>query len=494
MDKIFKRIIGIVMCLCLIVYGLKYLTDLTERKSSDYKYIPFFEHSKDYDVLYIGTSHVINAFFPMELWKDYGITAYNFGGHANTMAVNYWVMMNALEYSDPKLIIIDCLGASSGGKASSDYFEYVHLSMDAFPYSKVKEDAINDLFEDNESLQERSKADLRWDFSVYHNRWTELSKDDFNQSSTQEYGAESRINVSASEKITKTKEKFNILETTGGKYLDMMVSECKKRGIEVLLTYLPFPASEGHYKEANGVKYLAEKRGVNYINFLDMGIVNYNTDCYDPNSHVNPSGARKVTSYLGQYLKDNYKLRDHRNGKKYAYWNNDYYDGYVSFKINNIKTQTSLKNYLMLLADKKLSCCMYVKDGTKLLDNETIRQLIKNISQYKNVERLDEAANAGSRYFLLVDNGSSDIKELVGKEELNGFDTSFGSLSYSGNETSFLNIQGSENNYLVHSEDTDNEPDIQIVVVSQSSRNIEDVATFSLPNTSGMEAVKNSSN
>ena len=71
-----------------------------------------------YAVLFFGTSHVNNAVFPMELWKDYGITAYNFGGHANAIATSYWVMKNALDYTHPKLVVFDCLGMTSNTKTT----------------------------------------------------------------------------------------------------------------------------------------------------------------------------------------------------------------------------------------------------------------------------------------------------------------------------------------------------------------------------------------
>ena len=50
---------------------------LFERKYSYSKYYDFYKQQQDFDVLFLGTSHVLNAVYPMELWRDYGIVSYN---------------------------------------------------------------------------------------------------------------------------------------------------------------------------------------------------------------------------------------------------------------------------------------------------------------------------------------------------------------------------------------------------------------------------------
>ena len=54
---------------------------LFERKYSYSKYYDFYSQQQDFDVLFLGTSHVINAVYPMELWRDYGIVSYNMANH-----------------------------------------------------------------------------------------------------------------------------------------------------------------------------------------------------------------------------------------------------------------------------------------------------------------------------------------------------------------------------------------------------------------------------
>ena len=79
----------------------------------------------------------------------------------------------------------------------------------------------------------------------------------------------------------------------GEAYLRRMIESCRKRGIDVLLTYLPFPASDLCMKEARRVYDIAEEYGIPYVNFLDEDeVISYEYDLHDNYSHLNVSGAR----------------------------------------------------------------------------------------------------------------------------------------------------------------------------------------------------------
>ncbi len=64
-----------VLCVCIFA-----TTIVLRNKDSDYKYGDFFDKADQIDVLFIGSSHVINAINPAVLYGEYGITSYNMGG------------------------------------------------------------------------------------------------------------------------------------------------------------------------------------------------------------------------------------------------------------------------------------------------------------------------------------------------------------------------------------------------------------------------------
>lgn len=384
----FQIIGNCIITICLLTVSLKYLTDLMELKTSDTKYLPFLEQNEDFDVLFMGSSHVILGIYPMELWNDYGIVSYNMGGYGNQIAASYWVMENALEQTTPRLVVIDCMSLREEIK-TSDAFSNVHQSFDAFPLNKTKLSAIQDLLDDPimntmvaegaaRDKRERKGIELWWNFSLYHTRWNELTKNDFQVQRTQLKGAEFRIAVAAPNEVAKIPAERKLEdETTGVQYLRKMIEDCQSRGIDVLLMYVPFPASEEEQMEANRVYDIAAEYGVNYINFLDMDIVDYYTDCYDDYSHLNPSGGHKVTEYVGQYITEHYDIPDQRTNPSYDSWNTDYKE-YSDYKVDILKKQKALDLYLMLLTGNNFDVSLEINNPT-FWENDHYVRLLKNL-------------------------------------------------------------------------------------------------------------------
>ena len=232
MKNIVKSVVSFVVVVGLIGLGLLYFSELTERKDSKEKFAAFYETEDDIDVLFLGSSHVLNGIFPMELWNEYGIVSYNMAGHGNRMAMNYWVLKNALDYTSPKLVVLDACMLASDEKISS--LEQLHISTDHIPYSQTKVDMINDLVE-----EEERKSDFLWKFSTYHHRWNELEEKDFTGEITPEKGAESRIDVAVPLEMEYVESDYIMPKEDGAgvEYACKIIEECQEQGIDILITY-----------------------------------------------------------------------------------------------------------------------------------------------------------------------------------------------------------------------------------------------------------------
>ncbi len=68
-----RRISATVCFAVLFIIIVSKISDIFERKYSYSKYYDFYQQKQDFDVLFLGTSHVLNAVYPMELWRDHGI-------------------------------------------------------------------------------------------------------------------------------------------------------------------------------------------------------------------------------------------------------------------------------------------------------------------------------------------------------------------------------------------------------------------------------------
>ena len=388
MRNIGKRVLACLRTFILLAVCLTVTSDIVELKDGDYKYEDFFAEGEDLDVLFLGTSHVIDGIYPMELWKNYGITSYNMGGHGNLLPTTYWMMELALQYTSPSLIVIDCMNLYQNHKTSYMYSQ-VHQSLDAFPLSLTKIRAVYDLLDDEvmdqliadgtvEVAEERIPISLLMNFSVYHSRWSELEEDDFQLEINVQKGAEYLTTVAEPNDILSVPVDEKLEEDTiGVLYLKRMIEDCQDRGIDVLLINLPFPAEENDLLSANRVYDIAEEYGINYINFLAMDVVDYETDCADEGSHLNASGARKVTSYLGNYITKHYDLTDRRKDPEYSDWDVDY-ETYREYKIEVMLEQDELEVYLMLLADHNWDAELVLYDF-RILENDSYCRLLENL-------------------------------------------------------------------------------------------------------------------
>lgn len=389
-----KNILSAVLFLVLLISLLIGLSGILERKGSQEKIQPFIERAGQIDVLFFGDSHAYSGIYPMELWENYGITSYNLANYDLTIPVSYWVMRNALLYCKPKVIVLDVnqvweqakLCASSGN---------VHTGLDGFPLSRVKLEAIFDLMDDplltdeDGYLYKDQRLEFLFPFIKYHARWNDLTMEDLNPHYNQELGGERNIAVAPPDDYEITASTADE-QGFGFVYLRRFIEYCQDVGIHVMLTNLPYPCRNNNEEQlyTNAVLYTAEEYGIEYIDFVYMDqIVDYSTDCYDPASHLNPSGAWKVTDFIGQHLSEAYALPDHRGEAAYASWENDY-AAYCDLKLQSIRKETDPYSFLMLLADPSFS---------------TILLLLEDSAVYTDALAMQLLQNAGRRHLLMAD-------------------------------------------------------------------------------------------
>lgn len=485
---------------CAVLLGVIFLVSgLVERKASMVKFGPFLEEPEDYDVLLIGDSHMVNAVFPMQLWEDYGIASYNISSYGNTMPVSYWVMMNALDYASPKLIVIDVKDVHQSYKLTGSSSD-VHTAFDCYPLSLTKIRAIEDLMDDPYAVDDDGNAytDLKWEYyftlGKYHTRWSELSPGDLRPAYNAQKGAEMIIGVAEPNDYDIIDERQALEESgCGFEYLRRMIEECQSRGIGVMLTHLPYPSSEKDQMSANAVRYIAEEYGIGYIDFVSLDqVVDYRTDCYDSFSHLNPSGARKVTDYLGRYITEHYDIEDRRDDGRYADWAQDE-ESYTRLKLAYLDAQTSLENVLMLLHDEQFSVCVAVDGDSPLYDSEKLMLLMQNIgrehvfeedefSKWSDalfpLEALDAAAAERADYVMVIDRLAGVVYERTGMTD-GTMELSFGTLSFRG-QGGNIALELMQDGQTAACFDGGEEADVRILVIDNRTGSVADQLQFAL--------------
>ncbi len=479
MKETTKRVIG-VLCLLIILLTCIYRVNwLLARKESNNRYASFFSDETDIDVLLLGASHIRHGIFPMELWRDYGITSYNIAGNGSTIPVSCWVLVNALDYKTPKVVVMDVFDIWPN-RVCSNMWGQVQDQFDAFPLSVNKYRMVKDLFNDKELTDGEGVSiyDRRWELlfnmGAYHTRWKDLLEEDFySKSEFEEMSGVWKGAAPLGGVVERQKHVYDPLaeyepDKLATTYLLKIIDLCKERGIELLLLNTGFDCGDESKTFHDSVYGIASEHGITYIDLTQKEyLFNFETDLSDTgeNTHVNYSGAMKFTKYLGSELRKEFSLEDHRGDLAYSKWNEDY-DKYVESKHDYLKKQKDLKNYLSFLYDKDYKVIIEVQnpevlsfDVMALLDNMGIQ------------------AKEGENLFCADLNTKESDSFSVNWKEPFSVDTLVGELGYFGNREGEFGFYRNGEEIFVKRPDEDKSW-IRVITYSDYSEDIIDVHEF----------------
>jgi len=319
-----KTILSIVAWLLALLCCLFLLDQAMRRDDGKRKYGPFFAEKNNFDVLFMGSSHVLDGVQPMELWRDYGYATYNMGFSSESMEMTEWVLRLALEYNKPKMVIIDTYYVN---RSIDDAwaFKFRHAFLDEIPLSRSKFEAVRATMPKSEWLE------FLMPFSLYHGRWEEMLTGKVERIVDCEpymMGSELRpgscrdrqedMDVIAQYRRT---TEMNMENMPGKDALRRIVALCRENGVEPVFMAIPGPVSEEEQMNMNSIHLIAQELDVPYIDmFEESGLLVWADDCYDYLGHLNPVGSSKVTAYLGRWLNENAQLTDKRGRKEYEHW------------------------------------------------------------------------------------------------------------------------------------------------------------------------------
>ena len=478
--KVFD-LLKILVFLAILAVCILGAVNLVRRSDSAYKYDVFFEQAQkdNIDVLFMGSSHVINALDPVMLYRDYGFTSYNMGGHGSVMQETYWELIEALDYCTPKWVVVDAcmleknyqyidlMGENNSDQDRTTSIKQLHLNMDAWPLNKLKIAAVKDLVKDPSVQRE-----FLFDFIAYHSRWNELTSQDYkklfgNGEKTTHFGAEMRKEVELSPTFFPSPDSGQELSehTVGAEYLMKIIDECQRKGIGVVVTYLPFCATMEDKLAANTTGTIANMYGVPYLNMLNMDIIDLYTDLNDT-GHLNITGAAKVTDFVGKWLSENGDLADHRGDAAYSCYD-ECVESLGKENISFILESGNLYAVLEMLALDDVSCVVYFNQDSGSFCDESAKKLVQNITG------TDKVYTVSGPYVMIKDVAAKAVYEAGDGESIDGAVTGLGTLVYQPVEKLFRFLYPKEDesiNYLYN--DDHALDDIQVIIYDNESGEI----------------------
>ncbi len=261
------------------------------------------------DTLLIGSSQVMRDISPKTLTEEYGLSAYTRATTVQAPSVSYYYLDDALERQNPKVVLADFSALYTD--YDPDYREpYVRYAFDWMPLSLDKLQAVKNTLE-------KSKTQNILDYALpglyYHGRWAQLSSYDLSYLLESDRTDPQRGAILLDETVPQDFVPLEGIKTEPAEYTDSLVwyqnmmDLCREKGISFIMLRLPRVGWTEAQHAADAA--LAEKNGVPLLDFNlrslyeEIGL-DAQTDFYDQ-SHLNRSGANKLTAWLGEYLRKN---------------------------------------------------------------------------------------------------------------------------------------------------------------------------------------------
>lgn len=430
------------------------------------------------DVLFFGTSHVKFGIHPGELWEQNGIAAYNCAANGEPMRVTEWTLRGAVEKMKPKVVVVDVYSLSVWRDIVST--EAIHTSLDWLPLGKTK-------WEMAEALAEpKDRAEILFPFIRFHSRWEELGKTDF-------VGTEMLYGNTAATGYARYYEPCDLLsqsETSGEtgapeEALYNIARYCREKGVQLVLIELPGPNSEGQQRRINAAAAIARECGLDYLDMDRMELVNKNTDYNDISQaesgemgyHLNVSGAKKVTRWLGNYLQEHYGLPDHRGEQGYELWEKKH-RLYLEEKLELAKEAENPYELLLRLKDYDISAAVVIPEMSAVREDLRLLMLLDNLGLHPDTERLREDCWMG-----ISDTKTAATEEMWNSGEYAWYNQAgsavckvgFEKNEEGGRYNNFSLIAGGEDHSYRIYNDIDLQPqriDIQIVVIDNETKRV----------------------
>lgn len=275
------------------------------------------------DVLVVGSSHAYRNIVPAVMYEQEGYSAYVLGSPAQPAWNTYYVLKEALKTQRPKLIIFEGYKLATQEDHLDDSITMKAIS--GMSFSKDLIDAVNVSVEDP-----KRRLNFILGFPWYHSRYKELGLSDFrsnyNNPLYDNYLGSALYNEPEVHDVPQGIGDITEVTPMTDKtitYLDKICDLVRENNCQLLFVITPY-YNTAHEKQPyfNWLSQYAKKQNVNYINFFQLGDevqLNGQTD-YAYGNHLSRYGAEKITSYLIQYMKKEYKLDDHRGDANYERW------------------------------------------------------------------------------------------------------------------------------------------------------------------------------
>lgn len=462
----------------------------------------YAEPEDDLQVLWIGGSHMRCGLSPMVVYRESGIRSYNLATDAQTISLSLSRLELALEKHNPQMVVLDAssiLISQASDKKEAQW----RLVMDSIRWSRLRDKfKLIDAYCRLNGLGWDEKLNGMLPLLRYHQHYL-LEQDDYyinageSTSFTKGYSFLSTRVASKNPQgdlVPLDEEAFvgnaDAIEKYGQRLeinrpiVDRIRALCESKGCELLLTKIPVNASAKSYnsywsrEKHELIAAFAEEIGCRFVdlNYEDVGM-DWTNDTKDQGRHLNSSGAKKVSRFLGRWLLENCAFDDSAGAGTAEKWDRqlDLYEFEEAFY--DMRLTYDPDAYLQFLSQGDYTVFVAGSGPIKAVLGEASQQALAALA---GVEEPDAWSDRDACHLAVGSAGvcvaeASDAKKCAAQGEL--ADGKHFSISCAGGESSV------EIGSLTFKNKGDA---LQIVVYSNVLRCVVDCVTFSAGTTIGM--------
>lgn len=314
MKTITKRMVSCLLIIIILIFSINYVGNLLNPDWTDgainavkaFHTLP----ENSVEVIIYGSSHAWKGLDTMEMYKQYGIGAYNYGCNWQRINTTSLFFEDSLRTQSPKVVLIETYRVAEILKDTDLTGEiYYTKAIDSF---EAKDRYLQQCFGDDKERYLSYYMPL----IMFHENWKDIDVENFSEGTTVETylknmgynGSESVVPVEIVDSEIFMQEEIG---NDALEILDNIVEKCDENDIQLIFYTVPY---EGQFNYSKAMKNYAEKNGCVYLDLFEkmneVGI-DSNTDFQD-DTHLNDSGAKKVADYLGAYIVGNCDVTDMR--------------------------------------------------------------------------------------------------------------------------------------------------------------------------------------
>lgn len=272
------------------------------------------------DVVMMGTSHIHCNVNTALLWEKYGIAAYDYSGAEQPLWMTYFYLRELYKYQNPKIVVVDMYAPA---RFKEDYqYDWISENIYGMRFSLNKLEMLAVSMEPSKLFQYFPS------FSVYHSRYDDLGKEDFehffwNWDEKEAFKGYTPYWKQNPQQVPDITEKGKDgLSDKSEKYLKKIIDYMKEKDGELILITAPYVVTNEDQKTYNRIAEIAKEEGISFIDYneyYDEIGLDFEKDLNDE-SHLNYWGSCKFTEYLGNYLNSFEGVRDRRGQEHYGSW------------------------------------------------------------------------------------------------------------------------------------------------------------------------------